>query len=180
MKRIIVLIFLAVACSSGLAWSQQLSEGRSNSVALEQSFDTIHGTIAFNDNGSTLTVDGHATGMTPGLTYVSFIYGPTSFARGTLACIPPTPNKLNATQMFLGYWLPVNSPVRTLQASKTGGSYAPLSSFATASIRYDSNPNAAIGTPTPARFWLQTCGRVLPNDGEDFLATVTVPGDNGN
>lgn len=172
---------VAIACCPHFAQAQSASAAGDavGAFAHEHSFNQIQGTIIFTDDGSTLTVNGHATGMTPGLTYVSFIYGTGSFPRGTLACLPPSPNNLTATQMTLGTWLPVNSPVRTLQAAKTGSSYAPLSSFATSSIRYDSNPGAGTAAPTPARFWLQTCGRVVTGDPLTFQATAQ-EGDNGN
>lgn len=172
---------VAAACCAHLALAQppSVANKSTDAIAHEGSFNTIQGAISFSDNGSTLAVSGHATGMTPGLTYVSFIYGTGSFPRGTLACLPPTPNNLTATQMFLGTWLPVNSAVRTLQASKTGSSYASLSQFATSSIRYDSNPAAGNQPPTPARYWLQTCGRAIPVDPGDFLAAAA-EGDTGN
>jgi len=172
---------VAMACCANLALAQAPSVASKSTEAIvhEGSFDTIRGAISFSDNGSTLAVSGHATGMTPGLTYVSFIYGPGSFPRGTLACLPPTPNNLTATQMFLGTWLPVNSAVRTLQATKTGSSYASLAQFATSSIRYDSTPSAGNAPPTPARYWLQTCGRAIPSNPEEFQATAS-EGDNGN
>jgi len=134
--------------------------------APEQSYNTIQGTLAFADDGTSLTIAGHATGFTPGLTYVSFGYGTGSVPRGTLACLPPQPNNLTAAQMFLGTWLPVGSKVRTLQTTNSGASYTPVGTIGTTSIRWDNAPGSN-GALTPARYVLQTCGRLTRSDGND-------------
>ncbi len=126
---------------------------------------TAHATIRFVDDGSSLTVVGQGSGFDPNLAFVSLIYADPSVARGALACIPPSPNPYSPSQMFVAYWTPTypGSRERTLSVVKTGSAYVPLSSVDTVSIRYDSTPqvgNPAATTQTPARYWLQACGRV--------------------
>ncbi|MBC5822220.1 MAG: hypothetical protein GIX01_09605 [Candidatus Eremiobacteraeota bacterium] len=137
--------------------------GFSDGYARERPFSHIHADLRFLDNGTTLQVMGYATGMTPNLSYVSFVYGNGSVARGSTACLPPSPNNFTFNQMVLGYWLPLGSSERTLVVTKTGSNgmptdYASLAQFATASIRWDTTPAQSLAVnQSPARYYLQTC-----------------------
>ena len=125
-------------------------------------FSTLYGRVKFTDDGTTLTVNGTASGFNPGLSYTSFFYGTGSVPRGALACFPPTPNLLTATQMITAYWLPVTGYTRTLHVAKTGTSYLPLAQASTFSIRYDSTPTLPLTTNlNPGRFWLDSCGYIF-------------------
>ncbi len=125
------------------------------------SFDRIDGRVNFLDDGTTLTVNGAADGFNQALSYTSFFYGAGSFSRGSLACIPPTPNLLTPTQMITAYWLPVGSSRRTLYVQKTGTSYVSLSQVGTFSVRYDSTPTLPLATNlNPGRYWLNACGKI--------------------
>ena len=125
-------------------------------------FSNVFAYAEFTDDGTTLTINGRGGGFNPGLSYTSFFYGVGSVPRGALACFPPTPNNLTATQMITGYWLPVGSSNRTLYIQKTGASYVSLPQVATFSVRYDSTPTLPLTTNlNPGRFWLDSCGAIL-------------------
>ena len=131
-------------------------------------FSTIRADVLLTDDGTTLNVKGVGVGFNATLAYTSFFYGTGSVQNGSLACIPPTPNNLTATQMITAYWLPVGSTRRTLTVVKTGASYAPLSAIATMSVRYDSTPTLPLTTNlNPGRFWLNSCGLVKPLGSRD-------------
>lgn len=126
--------------------------------------------MEFIDDGQTLRVYGRAHGMNRNLTYISFVYGNGSVARGSMACLPPTPNNLTFNAMVLGYWLPVGSSDRTLVATKTGMNnmptdYASLTQFSTTSIRYDTTPTQSLAVnQNPGRYYLQTCSGLHESD----------------
>ncbi len=104
----------------------------------------IHALVHFTDDGSALTVDGTATGLTPGKPYFSLIYtagvGPGGVPEGQ--SLPPTSNAIPAcndlsragtslitpTQMPVGFWKNNNDGTGTLHVVKTmhGNSQEPL------------------------------------------------------
>src|SRR5262245_55791115 len=103
----------------------------------------IEAAVVFRDDGVALTVKGVASGMTPGQAYVSLLYGRGSAADGPKACEPTAnPNEsLNFPQMLVGMWVVDASGNGTLDAAKTGGSYTPLTSGDTMSIREFNPPD---------------------------------------
>ncbi len=124
-------------------------------------FSTIRADVLLIDDGTNLTVNGQGVGFNASLSYTSFFYGTGSVQYGSLACIPPNPNNLTATQMITAYWLPVGSTRRTLTVVKTGASYVPLSAIGTMSVRYDSTPTLPLATNlNPGRYWLNSCGSI--------------------
>lgn len=124
----------------------------------------IRALLAFEDSGSTLMVNGIATGMDPMQVYISLVYDEKSVPRGSKACLPRN-NSLTFPQMVLGVWLPLGSSTRTLSVVKAGPSYVPLFNVGTASVRLDTMPLSPPPTaPDPVRFRLQACGRVVPYD----------------
>ena len=125
-------------------------------------FSTVYAVARFTDDGTTLTIKGEGGGFNPGLSYTSFFYGTGSVPRGALACFPPAPNLLTATQMITAYWLPVTGTHRTLYVQKTGVSYVSLTQVATFSVRYDSTPTLPLATNlNPGRYWLDSCGLLI-------------------
>lgn len=107
------------------------------------------------DTGTENVYVGVATGMTPGVPYVSLIYDTDSEEDGPEACEPgidpDTP--LTDEQMFIGFWVPIDSSIRTLemhaiigfdgpmpifgptQTSKTGAEFTPIDDIGTMSVR---------------------------------------------
>ena len=96
----------------------------------------IQGRITFTDDGSSLTVDGTSTGLTPGVPYFSLIYGAgigpggvseTKTLPGTSNAIPAC-NDVNrdgvstvtVTQMVVGFWVNHNDGTGSLHVVKTG------------------------------------------------------------
>lgn len=97
--------------------------------------------VTFTDDGSTLTVDGTATGLIPGVTYGSLIYDVSSLPGGPIACLPtifdPTDPNFIIPTMFVGIWTNNGDGTGTLSATNTNGGadYVPLSKIRTISIR---------------------------------------------
>ena len=110
----------------------------------------VRGRITFTDDGSTLTVTGTATGLTPGEIYVSLIYDNGSSPGGPEACEPtifdPTDPDFLLPTMFVGVWVNAGDGTGTLAAINTNGGadYVPLSKFKTISIR-DTSINWGFG-----------------------------------
>ena len=104
----------------------------------------IQGRVVFTDNGSTLTVDGTATGLTPHVPYFSLIYTLSSHPGGVSESmtLPSTSNAIPAcadlnqagastidpTQMVVGFWKNNDDGTGTLQVVKSahGNSQEPL------------------------------------------------------
>ena len=101
----------------------------------------IKAKISFTDDGSTLTIDGTATGLTPGIPYASLIYDNRSVAGGPEACEPaifdPTDPDFLLPTMFVGVWNNHGDGTGTLAAVNTndGVDYVPLNKFRTMSVR---------------------------------------------
>lgn len=119
----------------------------------------VHGEIVILDDGDNhLVFSGRATGMAPGVAYVSLLYdvgsepGPPRETLSTLgACEPSPADDLTFPQMFIGGWVVDADGNGTLYADKTGAaSYTPLGTFDTISIRF----------PAPGVENVQACGQV--------------------
>ena len=95
----------------------------------------IQGQITFTDDGSSLTVDGTSSGLTPGVPYFSLIYGDGIGPGGVSESktVPPSAHAIAAcsdvnrdgvstvtvTQMVVGFWVNHNDGTGTLHAVKT-------------------------------------------------------------
>ncbi len=120
----------------------------------------IRARITFVDSGSTLHVVGIAKGMEPSTVYETLIYDNGARTGGPRACLPsqdPSIPGLEGPQMFVGFWEPLGSGTRVLQAVKRveDASYSPLGTFATGSVR-EFFPQG----PPPDNSDLRACGRV--------------------
>lgn len=101
------------------------------------------GSIFVDDDGSTLTVTGHASGLDPQNDggYLSLFYDVASSATGRTACEPGVhdPNDdrfLTNAQMFIGAWSVDAAGNGTLgPVAKTGAGYVGLEKIGTVSIR---------------------------------------------
>jgi len=122
------------------------------------------------DDGTTLTVNGTATGLTPGIPYASLIYDNGSVPGGPEACEPTIfdetdPDFLLPT-MFVDLWDNNGDGTGTLAATnivddETGARvYVPLDKFRTISIR-DLTINNGFG---PAA--VVACGQVAEHPGQ--------------
>ncbi len=113
----------------------------------------IQANITFTDNGTTLTVNGTATGLVPKQTYFTLVYDVGSKPSGPAACEPPPTNDQTEAQMIVGFWVNNGDGTGTLHAAKSGPSYVALSDIHTTSVRH------VVGAP-PEGFILQACGEV--------------------
>jgi hypothetical protein len=105
----------------------------------------VNGRIDFVDDGSTITINGTATGLTPGIPYASLIYDNGSSPGGPLACEPtifdPSDPGFLLTTMFVGLWTVdgngngLLSEVNIVDDETGARVYVPLSKFKTLSIR---------------------------------------------
>jgi hypothetical protein len=103
----------------------------------------VTATINFDDDGTTLKIRGHASGMDPDTTYISLIYDNGSPDTGAGACGPtifaPPPTGI-IDRMFVGVWkvLPNgNGILRATNLELDGGGkvYVSPDDFATISVR---------------------------------------------
>jgi dipeptidyl aminopeptidase/acylaminoacyl peptidase len=62
----------------------------------------VTATINFDDDGTTVRIRGHASGMDPGTTYISLIYDNGSVDTGEFACLPTDGSIID--RMFVGVW----------------------------------------------------------------------------
>ncbi len=110
----------------------------------------IIGAVNFVDDGTELAVSGTATGLVPGVVYVSLIYDNGSVSGGPEGCEPtifdPADPDFLLPTMFIGAWANNDDGTGTLNAVNTNGGadYVPLSKFKTMSIR-DTRVNGGIG-----------------------------------
>lgn len=93
----------------------------------------IHGLVHFSDDGSNLTVEGTATGLTPRVPYFSLIYTLGSDPGGVSENKTPSPGNslppcgasrsgnstVTATQMAVGFWTNNNDGTGSLHIVKT-------------------------------------------------------------
>lgn len=137
---------------SRLGKHTSIAMGRATAHPVNQS--KILGTINFTDDGTTLTVQGTASGLEPGVTYTSLIYDNGSVSGGPTACEPVT-GALTQAQMFVGSWsVDANGNGMLGPVSKSGANYAALDEFRTISIR-DTRINGGIGPQA-----VVACGQV--------------------
>lgn len=142
MKRMLVLAATVVALLSWPTTALAASTASANQHPVGGS--GIQGRITFADDGSSLTVDGTATGLTPHTPYFSLIYGAGIGPGGVSESktLPPTSQAIPAcngvnrdgvstitdTQMVVGFWVNNNDGTGSLHAVKTmhGNSQDPL------------------------------------------------------
>ena len=106
------------------------------------------------DTGSTLTVDGTATGLTFGQHYLSLFYDNGSKPSGPIVC-EPTNNSITFEQMVIDFWSINPDGTGTVHAVKTGPGYVPLDLVHTQSIRH-----AISLPPGPLVVPVVACGEV--------------------
>ena len=161
MKRIAVFVVVALALFGTPVLAGDKVKGEAN---IEQVVASINGTnvdaeIRFIDTGTSLTVRGKAEGLVRGQQYFSLLYDVGSPVTGPGACEPTRgpgqPGFLTIDQMIVGFWTPPTGDDEdwTINVTKTGASYVPLSQVGTMSVRI------VLGPP-PAGFKLQGCGKV--------------------
>lgn len=150
-------VLTAIASGGAAAAASGNSEAEATLVSFNGSGITAE--IEFLDTGSTLIVDGEATGLNPTKSYFSLIYS--TPGHGPTAC-DGTP-LLTERQMVLGFWRVDSEGEGTLHVVKSkstitpalpflgpGNFYAPIGSFHSVSVR-----NASAG------FRLEACGDVV-------------------
>ena len=152
-RLLVVLVAALVIAVPVVAFAGHFATGQANLHSENES--GITATINFADDGSTLTVNGTATGLTPSVLYASLIYDRASVPSGPLACepiLPPGHRFDIEPTMFLGFWTNNDDGTGTLVAVNTNGGsdYVPLDDFKTVSVR-----NASSG------FALAACGLVV-------------------
>ncbi len=137
---IALLVGVALAMSMGSAASAE-STGFVNQHQIDQS--GVKGNLVFLDTEDTgMLVTGVATGLDPGLSYVTLVYDRGSVPSGPSACLPSS-----AGPMFVGFWNVSDDGTGTLD----GRIDRALSDVGTSSIR--------IFTGEPPGL-LVACGRV--------------------
>ena len=101
----------------------------------------IEAKFKFLDNGTTLTINATAKGLTSSKQYVSLIYGPGSLTKGLNSCRPNSPNTLGPI-MFVGVWTVAADGTGALSATNitsnadgTPGHYVRLADIGTISVR---------------------------------------------
>ena len=120
----------------------------------------VHARISFTDDGSTLTINGTASGLVPSVPYASLIYDNGSVSGGPEGCEPtifdPTDPDFLLPTMFVGIWMNHGDGTGTLAAVNTNGGvdYVPLGKFRTISVR-DLTINEGFGPEAVA-----ACGEV--------------------
>jgi len=168
MRKLIVLVLtLALIALPAVAFAGHKVDatGKANLHPVSQS--GIKGKITFVDNGSTLTIEGSATGMDPDEFYFSLIYDNGSVPGGPFACEPSgelapgfqivpgnrqNSNVLTDGQMEVGFWDVLPNGNGTLVVIQT--EYASLDEFDTISIRAETQPSDFDG------FGVVACGEV--------------------
>jgi len=143
----LVVLTLALVSSTTVAFASTIS-GAANLHQIDQS--GIQAKITFTDTGTTLTVDGTATGLVPGQAYFSLLYDVGSKPSGPHACEPSAKDNLTFAQMVVGFWTNNGNGTGTLHAVKSGADYVALTDVHTMSVRHVVGPD----------FILQACGEV--------------------
>ena len=144
-----------------------ISTGQANLHPMNES--GVKAKIDFVDDGTTLMVNGSATGLDPAESYFSNIYDNSSVPGGPNACIPtifdPEDPDFILPTMFLGFWAVDEQGNGTLSAINTNGGadFVPLDKIGTVSIRLFIAPPPAPGAPPVTE--LVACGRVATRAG---------------
>ena len=144
-------MIVAAAAAGGLGFPKRGRVAADPPTSIRAEFRLV-------DDGTKLTVVGHARGMTPGVTYGSLIYDVGAVAEGPRACAPsifnPTDPDFILNTMFLGLWKVDKSGRGTLSTINTNGGldFVPLSKIGAVSVR-----RLVDGTPT-GRTVLEACG----------------------
>ncbi len=134
------LILLAMAIMLLLAIPAVVFAVKSDAKANAKPPTNISAKFTFDDDGSTLTINGTAKGMDSGHPYVTLVYGLGSMVNGVDACEPPTPNLLGP-RMLVGSWTVLPDGTGTLAATNiisladSSVAHVPLSDIATISVR---------------------------------------------
>ena len=142
MKKLLTLTVAVLVAIPAVALANGELEGEADLDSIGGSGVTAE--IEFEDDGSTVTIEGEAEGLTPGKTYVSLIYDNGSVAMpDELACVPTIlggPGSI-LDRMFVGFW-EVDADgdgelTATNFSNEPGDStvYVPLDDFHTISIR---------------------------------------------
>ncbi len=135
MRRAVIALVVA-ATAVFTSYSTALAEFTTGDANLHQiDRSGVAGRMEYIDTGSMLTVDGMATGLTFGQTYVSLFYENGSVPSGPRAC-EPTIHGITFLQMFIGFWTVKKDGTGTLHVVKTKTSYVPLDKVHTQSIRH--------------------------------------------
>ena len=157
-----LVLSVLIGVSPARGGAGEIVRGRANLHPIDKS--GIKARIAFVDDGATLTVTGTATGLVPGVSYITLIYDKGSVPSGPKACQPmifdPTdPDFLLAT-MFIAFWEVDRKGNGTLEATNTNGGldYVPLSKIGNTSVRLVTGPPPK-GSMIPMTE-LVACGRV--------------------
>lgn len=132
MRKLVIsaaLSLLALLSSSTATWAAASASAQLHPVA----GSGIHGDITFMDDGTTLTVDGTATGLKPNVGYFSLIYTngthPGGIAEGKTVPGVATPacndfnkagtSSIDTVQMVVGQWHNNNNGTGTIHAVKS-------------------------------------------------------------
>ena len=108
----------------------------------------VTATINFDDDGTTLKIRGHASGMDPDTSYISLIYDERSVDEGEFACEPtifaPPAGGGIIDRIFVGVWKVLPNGNGTLRATNLeldGGTkvYVSPADFRTISVRIGAN-----------------------------------------
>ena len=144
------------------------SRGEANLHPVDDS--GVKARIEFVDDGTTLAVNGTATGLDPNESYVTLIYDNGAVPGGPNACVPTIfdpedPDFLLGT-MLIGFWNVDPSGNGTLSAINTnfGADYVRLDRFRATSVRLVLGPPPSPGAPPPTD--LMACGRVAARAGK--------------
>jgi hypothetical protein len=142
MRKAVMSLTLVATLLAIPVFSAQQGLGAARLHPLHQS--GIEAEIVILDNGNNhIVFSGRATGLTPGVAYVSLLYdlgsesGPPQETPATAGACEPNPptDNLSGPQMFIGGWLVDANGNGTLYADKTAAGYTPLGTFDTISIR---------------------------------------------
>jgi len=131
------LILLAMAIVLLLVVPAVVLAAQSDATAHAKPPTNISAKFTFDDDGSTLTINGTAEGMDSGHPYLTLIYGDGSLVNGVDACEPAT---ALSGSMLIATWTVAADGTGLLgttgTVTKTGaGVYTPLSEIATISVR---------------------------------------------
>ena len=172
MKKLIALTVAVLVAIPAVAIANGTLEGEAELDSIGGS--GITGEFEFEDDGSTLTIEGEAEGLDPSKIYVSLIYDNGSVAVDTElldACEPSMENPIEDT-MFVGFWEVDSDGDGTLTATNFSAGpgaptfYVPLELFHTISIREFQGFDPITGEPiAPVR----ACGieETDDDDGDD-------------